>query len=558
MCAEVYQHIGFETVLCPQVGSDVGVRWRSVGAVHDLKSIIPFARSVLRKQHDIAELHTCHSKFAVGSCHKLAWELAVCLHHFLVFLWSEGLFHPTVVVVLADEGRLSVLHKVVESTLGVKVEHRPLTLNGLHKSFRRVGQARYIVAFLLQTQQQIVERRSYFHTACSHCVLPWSFIIVDSDTLLTVRLVLQAYVVVHGLYERAEPFGHGSNVFQVVFAYIMGEKSERTQSSVDFGRNYALRKEASVHTHIVALPLLFLPVHVQWSEERHIDTLQIVYESVAQAAVCHIDDSRNIHAVGVLVLYKLLNGIDRIDHIARFLQFGNQFFRLTHRACDDDGRGIVFPKSLFLEELVVFRYGIELLILVVGAVWVGVVNQSVDAFHHLSRFGSIDYLLVDVLTHVAEQVAIVLATAVVDVCFQPIGIGSVYRTEIVVGVCNHRTHHGRSAFHSFFEFGTLFFGQAQAHCLHENHIVAVGFRQVFGGEIFDFDKRIVVGAGYLSERDGLIVHKSYPSGRQPFAPYTETDEQQCCHGSDDKYSSFLHTVRFLVFNEWLGKAQHGV
>ena len=95
------------------------MRWCCIRAVNDLESIGSCTCSVLWKQHNIAELNTCNSQFSVGSRHIFAWELAVCLHHFLVFLWSKRLFHPTFVLVFGYKSRLSVLHKVVERTLGI-------------------------------------------------------------------------------------------------------------------------------------------------------------------------------------------------------------------------------------------------------------------------------------------------------------------------------------------------------------------------------------------------------------------------------------------------------
>ena len=68
---------------------------------------------------------------------------------------------------------------------------------------------------------------------------------------------------------------------------------------------------------------------------------------------------------------------------------------------------------------------------------------------------------------------------------------------------------------SLFQQLALVLVDSETHTIHDNHIVIIQMIEIIGGNLTQFDHRIVVGMRNLSQRNSLIVEESDAGGTHP-------------------------------------------
>ncbi len=287
---EMNQGVRLETVLHPQIGSNIRVRGRHVRAVHHLERVVPRPGGVLRRQHHVSELQARHAQPSVRRRHITARELPVGCHHLRILLRPQGSLYPRFILLFRNQFRMTAPHKLVESPLGIRTENSSLRHNHLLQFLMTGRQSLHTVPLRLHPPQQVVKRRSHLHTARRHGILPGSLVVINRHPLLAIRLLSQIQVIIHILHKRLQTLRHGKRMPQPLLVLILRKQGIRAECPVDFGRHHALRQETARHAHRICLPLLHEAIHRQRRKQQDILLLQELHHPVAHTPVRHIDD----------------------------------------------------------------------------------------------------------------------------------------------------------------------------------------------------------------------------------------------------------------------------
>ncbi len=290
--SEMDERIGMETLLYPLVCGNVSFRRILVGAMDELESIISLAWQWLRQQGDIAELQANY----LG------------------------------IILLA---------------IGIRLEHRTILLN---QSSQLSGTGRHlahVVAFVLQSNQEIVERRNHLHARCGQGILTWSLEIDDGDALVAVLLGFQVHIPLYALHELVHTLWDAINLLQALLVDTMAEHHVWANGTINLWGDDALRHESSVHALLVVLPLFGQSVDIERSKQWDVLLFQELYKVVAQSAVRHIDHGIRLNAVGMMTCDKALELIDAIHDEAFLLESFLQVGSRAHKARQHYGRRIL-------------------------------------------------------------------------------------------------------------------------------------------------------------------------------------------------------------------------
>ena len=134
-------------------------------------------------------------------------------------------------------------------------------------------------------------------------------------------------------------------------------------------------------------------------------------------------------------------------------------------------------------------------------------------FVHRNQFA------VHCLAHVFQHASVVAPSAAGEVLPQGGGGGRVERADVVGRIGDCGREHGQSPVCRFLYQGTLFFGDADAHGVDENHVAASQFVQSVGADFSQPDEWVVVGFRDFPQVDGLIVDEAYLRDAEPAVPY---------------------------------------
>ena len=207
-----------------------------------------------------------------------------------------------------------------------------------------------------------------------------------------------------------------------------------------------------------------------------------------------------------------------IHHEVLSLQLCHQLKGLSHDASDDDARGILFEKTIFLEKRLIFAHRIKTEFFGIGIFRIKMVEQARRMLTRCFCFRSEQYLFIDMLTHVTEKVAIVFSSSIVHIGYNARCRGSIERTNVVGWVGHRECHDRKSLLRQFLHLSTLGFCDFQTHGVDENEIILADIFNVFGIYVFETNEDIVIGFGNMTRSEGLEVDQSDTCGAQPCAP----------------------------------------
>ena len=541
--AEVNQHIGTESVARPKIRGYIGVRRCGIRAVYDGEIVVARTCGQLRQQHDITQLHTGQRQSAVVGGNIGAGELAVECRDLRHALGTDRCGRPRGVLFGRDEFGVAVFQKVGPGAACISIEYGALTLDQLLQLGRRGGQMLYAVTLALHTHQQVVERRGDLHAGCGQRSLAGTFVVIDSHPLLAVGLASQSDMVIDGLDERRQPFGHGVCLLQPLRIEAVAEERIGPDGSVDFGHDDALRQEAAVHAHLVRLPLVDRPVDVQRGEQRNVALREVVHHVVTHAAVRHVDYGGRAYRIGLTAPHSGLHVADAIDPIARPFQRSDQLLRLAHLTRDDDAGRLFAPQTVFAQKRIVFGDAAEIRLLVFGVVRVDVVEPLLLPFDGGVGLVAVEGLAVDRAADEGEHIAVVAASAAVQIAFDGGNGRRIRRYDCVSGIGCHCGDYGKSVVGGPLYGGPLLGRDTQSHTVYQHQVVFTDVVQLFRVEHRKADAGVVVRLGDLPQRNDLIIYKSDARGGEPNVPSHDTgcDNEQGDNPCPD-FSFSFHIV----------------
>ena len=255
---EMDHRIGPEGVLRPKIGSDIGMRRRSFGAVDNRKGVVADGGHRLRQQHDVAQVDAGHgqSGFTVPDrAHVAARSFAVDVHDIRIQLLRKRPAHPRLVFRLSDPCGPAVFHKIVEGALGIGAQHRALRHQQLLELPERSGKMLDPVTFGSEPFEQVVERRHGLQPLRRERRLAHALEIIDSHLLLGIGLLLQPDEVGDDLRKVFQPFGNGFEEINTLLIQLLIIQHIRIDRAVQLRNDDTLRHEPAEHAHRILLPL---------------------------------------------------------------------------------------------------------------------------------------------------------------------------------------------------------------------------------------------------------------------------------------------------------------
>ena len=269
---------------------------------------------------------------------------------------------------------------------------------------------------------------------------------------------------------------------------------------------------------LAIFPLVAFALHIDGCEEGDVLTKQIRHYVITQTTVRHVDHGGGTYAVDVCTSNELLRIVYVIHHEVLSLQLCHQLKGLSHDASDNDTRGILFEKTIFLEKRLIFAHRIKTEFFGIGIFRIKMVEQARRMLTRCFCFRSEQYLFIDMLAHITEKVAIVFSSSIVHIGYDARCRGSIERTNVVGWVGHRECHDRKSLLCQFLHLSTLGFCDFQTHGVNENEIIFADVFNVFGIYVFETDEDIVIGFGNMTRSEGLEVDQSDTCGAQPCAP----------------------------------------
>ena len=280
-----------KTLLDPLICSNVCLGRILVGAMDEFESIVTLPWQWLRQQGDVAKLQANHLR--------------------IVFL-----------------------------AINIRLEHRTMLLNLCPQLTGTGRHLANVVSLALQADQEIIERRNYFHARCCQGILTGTLEIDDGDALVSVLLGLEVHIALYALYEFVHTFRDAIHLLQSLLVDTMPEHHVWANGTINLCGNDALRHESTIHALLVILPFFGQSVDIERREQRHILLLQELHEIVAQSAMRHIHHSIHLDAIRMMPHNKTLELVDTIHHKAFLLKSLLHIGSRTHKACQHDDRSI--------------------------------------------------------------------------------------------------------------------------------------------------------------------------------------------------------------------------
>ena len=148
-------------------------------------------------------------------------------------------------------------------------------------------QAREVIAFGLETEEQVVERRHHLDPLRSQRFLPRSLKVVDSELLLTIRLGLQSEEALDQFGELLQPLWDCLEDVESVFVLLLSREHIGVNSTIQLRHSEGLREEAPHHPLWISFPLLSRSHQRQRGDDRDVALTQIADDTVA----CHHRDT---------------------------------------------------------------------------------------------------------------------------------------------------------------------------------------------------------------------------------------------------------------------------
>ena len=247
--------IGTETITCPEIRGNIGVRRCLVGAMHNLEGVASHACHHLWKQSHITKLQSCHRQLTVIGSHIFAREGTIELVHLLDHLLRQSLLGPSGKLLGGYQGWMSRLQELGISTLSIGSEDGTLSLDHLCQFLRIGWQLAYIISLILQANQEIVERWNHFHSRSGKCILTRTLEVEDGDALAAVLLVLQIHIALHALHETIHSVWDAVNLLQALLVDTLTENHVWTDGTINLRSHDALRHETAIHSLLVVLPI---------------------------------------------------------------------------------------------------------------------------------------------------------------------------------------------------------------------------------------------------------------------------------------------------------------
>ena len=160
-----------------------------------------------------------------------------------------------------------------------------------------------------------------------------------------------------------------------------------------------------------------------------------------------------------------------VDRVSRFLQGGDESFGFSHLSGEQDARRLAAQQALAFQECLILGNAAELQGFLFGVGGVGV--EKLFQFPHHGCFGllAVQCLSVDLPADVGQQVAVVPASAAVQIAFDGGHRDGVGRDDFIGRISGHGRDDGEAVVGGLLYLCPLFFRDAESHAVDEHGIV---------------------------------------------------------------------------------------
>ena len=135
MCAEMYQDIGSETVLCPKIRSNVVV-WRSrIRTMYQFERVVSLSSRILRKKHNVSQIYAGQPQLTVFRNHVFARKIPVQSHDLGVFFRAKSLLYPSFILFFGNKFGIGFLYELNDGSFGIRTEYCSSFLDELGQAF---------------------------------------------------------------------------------------------------------------------------------------------------------------------------------------------------------------------------------------------------------------------------------------------------------------------------------------------------------------------------------------------------------------------------------------
>ncbi len=211
---------------------------------------------------------------------------------------------------------------------------------------------------------------------------------------------------------------------------------------------------------------MIISVDIERREQRNVSGLKISDNLIPHSSVSHVYDGVYLYGIGMPAGYETLNNVYRIDCIATFLEFCNQFFRNAHLSGQYYLRGIRIPFPFLFQKFFecVDRWKLQVIFLR------RIIHKGRRREHGVSGCVGKQFFAIDEFPYVFQHIA-VIASAPRHILFQKLGINRVCRKDIVLRVCHRKTIYGSSFICGISQLVSLLICYSQSHSVEKYHVV---------------------------------------------------------------------------------------
>ena len=186
---------------------------------------------------------------------------------------------------------MALFQETIHHTARISTEHGTFRHDHFLQLLGICRKILYPVSLFFHLFQKIIQRGNHFHSGSTHGTLSRTFIVVNHNSFLAIRLFLQSQRLLNILHVRFQPGRYRKRMTQSLFILVLGKESRRTDSPVNFRCNNTLGHKSSGHSHRVPLPFLYQAIYSQRSKQQDITFFQIFHDIISQPAMRHIDNS---------------------------------------------------------------------------------------------------------------------------------------------------------------------------------------------------------------------------------------------------------------------------
>ena len=177
-------------------------------------------------------------------------------------------------------------------TFGIRAQHHAFSPDVFCKSLKRPRQTADVVAFLLQSFQEIVHRGNHLHTTGQQRIVARTFEVADGNTLLAILFPAERHAAADVLHQHLAPFCFSGIDVVAFFVGVLGGDGKRRCTTVDLWDDDAGILGAAAHGDILIEPLIMGHGHRERTEQGNVLLLHPLDECVVtQAPHRHIDNS---------------------------------------------------------------------------------------------------------------------------------------------------------------------------------------------------------------------------------------------------------------------------